>query len=404
MSAVVSAVTPAQAAGTTPSVEHVFGYATEQIMVATEQLWPGDAARLLEHVPSVTSYVCRIQVGHRSLYAKYSYLGSSLVSVLRGRCGDWNQVRAAQLSYVRTPGSLLAREAVQLRFLDRLWRPRACRVVGYRLGALFTEPARGVTLAQMLREDPSRTPELLECTWQELGGLHSAKVPHRFARSVAIEERGIAATFARKFPDQLAVKRHGAGERGEWATLCRVVERLNRLRATAVEATAWPVLVYGDLKPEHVAFERDTDRPVFLDPALLPAHVTVDAAKLISRTVLFLIGSQPDSLARQAVCDGVAAFVDRRARQVPATARMQWLRELVTLWLMDTVNILTTYRCAPAELPMPAHAKAVLSRAPAVLTLVDEVSAKLAAGADPHVACILALYPIACPAPRAPRP
>lgn len=89
-----------------PTVEQLFGYATDQISLAVSESWPGESFRFAEHVPSVTGYVRRIEVGGQTLFAKYSYLGSSVVSVLRGRCGDWDQVRVAQQRYVAAPGSM----------------------------------------------------------------------------------------------------------------------------------------------------------------------------------------------------------------------------------------------------------------------------------------------------------
>ncbi|MGH3850364.1 MAG: phosphotransferase, partial [Pseudonocardiaceae bacterium] len=280
-----------------PTVEQLFGYATEQIMLAASEPWPGERIRLAEHVPSVTGFVRRVEVSGRTLYAKYSYLGNSLVSVLRGSCGDWDQVLAAQLAYVAAPGSLLEREAAQLCLLHRLGRPRAHRVAAFRCGALFTETGPGVSLAQLLCAEPRRVGELLGRTWVELRELHRPEMARRFARSVAIKERGIAGIFARKFTgiganvylDQLVAEwPDHPGERDELrAVLRRVVTRLGRLWAVTPE-TAGPVLVYGDLKPEHVVFEHHavaSDRPVFIDPGMSCARATVDAAKLVSRTI-----------------------------------------------------------------------------------------------------------------------
>lgn len=160
--------------------------------------------------------------------------------------------------------------------------------------------------------------------------------------------------------------------------------RLRRLSARP-PATVASVLVYGDLKPEHIVFEHHAiaaERPVFIDPGLMHARATVDAAKLVSRTILLLIGFRP--LTSTAIGNGLAAFVDNQTQVLPAMARREWLHELVLLWLMDTVNILTTYLSAPAGLPPPAHAKAALSQVQTVGALVDKVSVEMAAGADPQ--------------------
>ncbi|MGH3798638.1 MAG: hypothetical protein ACRDTD_00610 [Pseudonocardiaceae bacterium] len=185
--------------GVAPTVEQLFGYAVEEITVAASESWPGERFRLAEHVPSVTGYVQRVEVGGRSLFAKYSYLGSSLVSILRGRCGGWDRVRAAQLAYVAAPGSLLEREAAQLCLLRKLGRPQAHRVAAFHRGVLFTEAVTGASLARLLCDEPLRTAELLGRTWAELGGLHRLELTKLFDRSVAIEERSIEETFVRKF-------------------------------------------------------------------------------------------------------------------------------------------------------------------------------------------------------------
>lgn len=369
---------PPEIERTGPTVEQLFSYADEQIAVAAGELWPGEWLQLGEHVPSATGYVRRIEVGSRTLFAKYSYLGTSLVSVLRGRCGDWNLMRAAQRAYATSPGSLLEREAAQLSLLYRLGQPRVPRVAGFRHGVLFTEVVAGATLAQLLCDEPRRTADLLGRTWVELRRLHRAEVAQRFNRSVSIEERSIEGTFVRKFTDigtsvyldRLVAEWHaGPGKHDDLvALLRRVVTRLARLPAMP-PATVASVLVYGDLKPEHVLFEYHavaSDRPVFIDPGLLRARDTVDAAKLVSRTILLLIGFRPRS--SKAIGDGLAAFVDDQIQALPAIARREWLCELMLLWLMDTVNILTTYLSAPAELSLPAHARAALSQAQTVGT------------------------------------
>jgi hypothetical protein len=122
---------------------------------------------------------------------------------------------------------------------------------------------------------------------------------------VAIEERSIARIFVRKFTgiganvylDRFASQwRDHPGAHDELAAvLPRVVARLDRLWAT-MPATTASVLVYGDVKPEHVMFERDagaSERPVFIDPGVSCARVTLDTAKLVSRMILLIIGFRP---------------------------------------------------------------------------------------------------------------
>lgn len=111
------------------------------------------AARLGEHVPSVTSYVHRLEVAGRPLYAKYSILGASLVSVVRGIYGDWDKVLNSQYRYVQRGDAILARESAQLRLLSR--QHRVCTVAGYARGVLFVETiSSGVTLSDVLFTEP----------------------------------------------------------------------------------------------------------------------------------------------------------------------------------------------------------------------------------------------------------
>ncbi|MFB8085094.1 hypothetical protein [Streptomyces sp. NPDC055992] len=62
--------------------------ATEEIITqAVTKRWPKKEVVLGPQCPSVTSYVCRVMVDGKVLIAKYSWLGISLVSLLRGAGG-----------------------------------------------------------------------------------------------------------------------------------------------------------------------------------------------------------------------------------------------------------------------------------------------------------------------------
>lgn len=288
--------------GSRPRVGEVFAHADEQIRQAVVDLWPGAMADLNQHVPSVTGYVRRIRVGDRPLYAKVSLLGVSLVSLLRGVCGDWPRVRRAQEEYADRQDRLLEREAAQLQMLAALGSPQVCTVAGVRQGVLFTEPVPGPTLADLLMVRPADTAHLLELPFRELHELHQPHAVGRLASVRVIGERAIAGTFSRKFngiSGALYVRLLGAErcppeEHQEVVERTRqVVARLHRLRFSAVAATPRPVLVYGEVKPEHVIFPGGVaGRPVFLDPGLMRSGITVDVAKLISRTAL-LASSSP---------------------------------------------------------------------------------------------------------------
>ncbi|WP_307835427.1 phosphotransferase [Streptomyces adelaidensis] len=374
----------------TPAADQVFAFADLEIGAAAAEQWPHADVDLGDHVPSVTGYVRRITVDGRALYAKYSLLGVSLVSLLRGACGPWPQVREAQRKYVLRPDALIEREAAQLRFLLATGHPRVCPVAGVQRGVLFTEHVDGASLAQLLLDRPARSADLLAGVFDQLRSLHHPPAVRRLGPAGVIGERGIAGTFQRKFnglSGPAYVQRLGAGrcpaaDRDEIvAVLRQVVVRLHRLRARVLPSSPRRVLAYGDLKPEHVLYP-DDGPPVFIDPGLLLAGTAVDAAKLISRTVLTLAASRPGSETGKHLVHGIGAFAGTRMNGLSVKSRRAWLRELLALWLMDTVNILTTYLSAPAELPLPALGNALVGRAVDLCRMVGRISTDLAAGGD----------------------
>lgn len=376
---------------TKPSVPEVFTHAAEQIHQAATELWPGVPVRLDEHVPSVTSYVHRLRVGDRTLYGKVSVLGVSLVSLLRGACGTWPNVLQAQREYEAQPDGLLEREAAQLRLLAALGRPRTCELAGVHRGVMFTEPVSGPSLGELLLARPGDAAELLTLPLTELRALRRPDVVRRLEPAGVIGERSIAGTFLRKFNglsgalylDRLGTERCTPEQRQEVGELLRrSVVLLHRLRMT-LPPTTRTTLAYGDLKPEHVVFPDGPEaRPVLIDPGLFRARPAVDVAKLVSRTVLYLAAHQPEAATARKVMEGLGIFGEARTLRLSRQARPVWLRELLTLWLMDTTNILTTYLSAPSALPLPAHGLALVDRATQVCTLVDTMSADLATGAD----------------------
>ncbi|MEU3897661.1 hypothetical protein [Streptomyces sp. NPDC045251] len=364
----------------------MFVHSAARIHQAAAGIWPGDPVLLDAQVPSVTGYVHRARVGDRTLYAKTSILGVSLVSLLRGRCGPWPTVCRAQQEYTQRSDGLLAREAAQLGILAGLDGPRVCKVVGIRDGVIFTEAIPGPTLADLLLARPGEARELLERPFAELRPLHRPGAAHRLDPAGAIGERSIGGTFRRKFegPDgaayigQLGTERW-PGHREEVAGLVRAaVQRLLVLRATLPSAVG-TTLAYGDLKPEHVLFPDGPEgRPVFLDPGLLRASPMADVAKLLSRTVLLLAARCPAPETTRLVVDGLALVVRARAAHLSVRERRAWLRHLLILWLMDTLNIVTTYLSAPAALPLPSLGLALAEGGAVPLcSLVDAVSADL---------------------------
>jgi hypothetical protein len=400
MEAIVSTATVSIPFGALPGVEEVFGFAEQEVALAAAELWPGSVVELGEHVPSVTGYVRRTVVDGRELYAKYAFLGVSLVSLLRGACGGWPQVVKDQRAYVARPDALLEREAAQLRLLGRTQHLKVCPVAGVARGVLFTESACGPTLGKLLLGQPETTAPLLQQVFTELHPLHHPR-GHGLISGAAIGERSIAGTFLRKFNgisgpayvEQLGAGRCELAERGEVVrVLRRCVARLRRLR-TAVLPAARGELAYGDLKPEHVVFPNGPgSRAVFIDPGLLQGGPVVDAAKVISRIVQLLAATRPGPDAAENTLGGVALFTQARLRGLDDDARAAWLRELVTLWLMDSVNIVTTYLSAPPALPLPAHGEALLRRIVPVIGMVESISKELADDAHPRTLFESALH------------
>ncbi|MFH9197203.1 hypothetical protein ACH4KO_06795 [Streptomyces anulatus] len=81
---------------TAVNAERLYEASRRAITLAVDDLWPGRGAVLGPQCPSVTSYVCSVTVDGEAMYAKYSWLGSSLVSILRGARGTWDEVLEAQ--------------------------------------------------------------------------------------------------------------------------------------------------------------------------------------------------------------------------------------------------------------------------------------------------------------------
>ena len=388
-----------------PDLDALFALTADRIHRAAVEEWPDEPVTLGAHIPSVTGYVRRMHIGGREVIAKDSVLGLSLVSILRGVAGDGDQVRAGQAAYATSPTSLLAREAAQLRAMDAA-SIRVARCVGFRHGVLFTEAVTGPSLLDLVVKDPTRTACLMSGAVRGLAGLQAPSVV-AVADGSPIAERGISSTFHRKFngiSGRTYVQRLGVDQldertrRGAVAVLSTVIARLLKLRLTPTPDPR--LVVYGDLKPEHVLFPDGPDeRPVFIDPGLSRGAAHTDPAKLASRALLALIATPPlDGVT--AVAAGIDAFTRAESGLRPPAARALWLRRLMVTWLMDTVNILSTYLAAPSALPLPEHARAVVDSTPALCTVLDSVSATLTAGTDPEATWRLALASVTRAATR----
>ncbi|MFD8550287.1 phosphotransferase [Streptomyces fradiae] len=354
-----------------PSPDLVTGHAIRQMEAAAHHLWPDAPVRLGRIIPSVTSHVQQVDVNGLPWIAKYSVLGSSLVSLLGGSCGDWPTVQRAQARYVAAPDTLVHREAAQLQALADAGLPVPAVRVAH--GVLFTEPVPGVTLADRITADPARTAEILAAVTTAVAGpLRDERVTALVDR-LPIPERSISRTFLRKFngvsgPRYLAQAPHGA-------VLDAVVSRLRR--ASAGPALLDRPVVYGDLKPEHVIWPDHGGGPLFIDPGLMRSQPCADLAKVASRLVLGLVTAHAPAEHSRTVLDGITDHVLAQAAAQPGRDRTTWLYQTTTLWLMDTTNILTTCLSAPAGLPLPLHGTALVARASTVVRMLNKASGHL---------------------------
>lgn len=351
-------------------------------------LWPGKGVVFGQQCPSVTSYVCRVTVDGEELIAKYSWLGMSLVSILRGAGGTWEEVREAQRAYVRSGALLTVREARNLELLRGFGRPRVCETAGLSAGVLFTRPVAGVPLADEVAARPGDTDALLDAALLAVGDLHGPAGAEALGDAIPIGERSVTGVFHRKFG--------GAGAAGYLAGLGResgLPEEERQEIARLVRITVWrllqmartlparqPTAVYGDLKPEHVYVDGPCLR--FIDPAVQwAAGPQTDVAKLTGRTLLLALGL-PERRAGRQIVQGVASTLGRQFPGLLEQERAVRLREVVVLWLMDTVNILTTCLSAPLELPLAFHQQVLVARAREVAGIVALVSAVLVGTMD----------------------
>ncbi|MFJ8862092.1 hypothetical protein ACIRD8_27125 [Streptomyces sp. NPDC102451] len=368
---------------TTVSAEQLHTASRRDVTRAVEGLWPDREVSLGPQCPSVTSYVCRVTVDGEGLIAKYSWLGMSLVSVLRGAGGTWDEVQEAQRAYAQGSDGVTVREAQNLVALRRLRRPRVCETAGLRNGVLFTRIVAGTSLADELAARPRETAALLNAVLVTLGDLHGPPGADCLRRVAPIGERSVVGVFRRKFsgpnpacclPGLGRDSRLPEHERHEVVELLQhAVRRLMRM-AGAI-STRRDAVVFGDLKPEHVYI--DGTGLNFIDPAVQwAAGPQPDVAKLTGRALLLALG-HPDPRAGRQIVHGVASTLARHVAALPEHEKVPRLREVMVLWLMDTVSILSTCLSASPGLPLTSLQRTLVVKARAVAGIVDRVSALL---------------------------
>lgn len=193
--------------GPAVSPRMVLGHARAAVQAVAARLWPGEDAHVGPQLPSVTNYVTSLQVAGRSFVAKYSLLGTSLVSVVRGLRGAWPEVENRQRDYVADPRAQLARECAQLQVVAACAgqgeaRLRVPEVIACEAGVLITVAATAPSLSTELLYGSRRPEELLSgviqrarCLQRELTAAHHA-IP---AAVLGMPHSSIAGTFVRKF-------------------------------------------------------------------------------------------------------------------------------------------------------------------------------------------------------------
>lgn len=305
------------------------------------------------------------------------------MSVLRGAGGPWSKVLEAQRAYVRSREGLTAREAHQLEVLRRLGRPSVSETVGLRGGVLLTRAVAGTTVADAMEDRPEETGALLDAALTALKDLHGPAGTQCLRGTAPIAERSIAGVFRRKFSGPRTAGYLAALGQGRGLPQARLAETIELVWAAVrrmldlvpVTPPGRGTVIYGDLKPEHIYF--DGPRMRFIDPAVQwAAGPEPDIAKLAGRSLLLAIGHRSPQAAHQIVA-GVSSTLARRTPARAPRERLAWLREVIALWLMDTVNILSTCLTAPPELPLTCHQQALVDQALTVAGVVERVSALL---------------------------
>jgi hypothetical protein len=139
-----------------------------------------------------------------------------------------------------------------------------------------------------------------------------------------------------------------------------------------------PVVIYGDLKPDHVLLQ-PAGSQTWIDPGLQRADPAAELAKLVSRTVLLLVTTPPARDRTSAILDALDQLLTEFLRH-HAPAETHTLRRLLALWLADWSNYLATGLSLPPGVLLPLLAAA--ARARALLLVATDVAAHLVTNPD----------------------
>ena len=366
-------------------------HAARTVIMVVQQEWPGEVVSIGPQLPSVTNYLTAVKVREGWFVAKYSILGTSLLSILRGARGPWDRVEAAQRDYIQQPTAQLARERSQLRALAAHARRtegslRVPTVIAYQDGVLISTASSGSSLAGELVRGRTAPARLLTDVTAIATALHrdrflTGELSDSYA--LAMPHTSIVATFTRKFTgaeascylDSLGTGWLGGSARTQLATSFQALREILHPLLRRLPA---PVVIYGDLKPEHVLLEA-CGRQTWIDPGLQPANPAAELAKLLSRITLLLITSRPSLVRMDAVGAAMDLLVTSFVAGHPRPDGITALRRLLVLFLADWANYLASGLSVPPDvvLPLPPMLLAATGQAQSLLGLACEAAASL---------------------------
>jgi hypothetical protein len=337
-----------------------------------------------------------LRVAELSFVAKYSLLGTSLVSVVRGLRGTWPEVEASQRDYLADPQAQLAHEHVQLQILAVIARHgavplRVPKVIAYEAGVLITVAVRAPSLSAELLRGSQCPDELLSRVANTARHLQRTfGIGHPALRTTLLSSphSSITDTYARKFHNSCHTREYLSALGEGWAgpdERREVRESLTTLRTVLsplLRPLAPPVVIYGDLKPDHVFLEA-AGYSTWIDPGLHCADPAAELAKLVSRTLLLLVTTPPTRNRASAIITALDELLTTFLRH-HTPAETHTLRRLLALWLADWSNYLTTALSLPPEvlLPLPPTLLAAAARARALLLVATDVAAHLVTNSD----------------------